>query len=367
MMNRSLQNFPGVATRVAIVAVTMLASVGVGCKQQGPADTKVDAGPKVRVTTTAVVSQPMPRVLPLTGSLRGEEQSDLAAGTAGRLLRVQIERGSEVKKGDVLAVVDTRQAQLTAAEAKTSAALAAAQGANAQRDCERYKALFDKGSISRAEYDKFTDQCKTTDLSAKAAELRAAQAGQTVSDGIIRAPFSGVIADRWVDVGEFVRTDTKVVTLVTMNPLRLEFAVPEARMNLVKKGAEVTFHVPSHPGKAWKGTVKFLSAAVREASRDVVVEAAVDNADRQLAPGMFAEVELSLGEEKTTVVPTGAIIARESLSHLFVVEDGRAVERVVAVGPTKEGLVAITRGVKDGEKVILSPPPELSNGTYVDF
>lgn len=348
--------------------VALLAgSVGVGCKGSESADGKVDAAPKVRVTTAAVVSMPMPRVLPLTGSLRGEEQSDLAAGTAGRLLRVQIERGSEVKKGDVLAVVDTRQAQLSAAEAKTSAALAAAQGANAARDCERYKSLFDKGSISRAEYDKFTDQCKTSDLSAKAAELRAAQAGQTVSDGIIRAPFTGVIADRWVDVGEFVRADTKVVTLVTMNPLRLEFAVPEARMNLVKKGADVSFHVPSQPGKTWKGTVKFLSAAVRESSRDVMVEATVENAERSLAPGMFAEVELSLGDEATTVVPKNAIVMREGLSHLFVVEDGRAIERVVALGPTKDTSVAVVRGVKDGDKVIVSPPPELSNGSYVDF
>lgn len=349
--------------------VNLLLAAGVtasaACKGQQAADSKGDAAAKVAVTTSPVVNQAMPRVLPLTGSLRGEEQSDLAAGTAGRLLRVSIERGSEVKKGDILAVVDTRAAQLTAAEAKTSAALAAAQGANAARDCERYKALFDKGSISRAEYDKFTDQCKTSDLSAKAAEIRAAQAGQTVSDGIIRAPFSGVIADRWVDVGEFVRTDTKVVTLVTMNPLRLEFAVPEARMNLVKKGAEVTFHVPSQPGKDWKGTVKFMSAAVREASRDVVVEATVSNPDRALAPGMFAEVELSLGDEPTTVVPKNTIVTREGLSHLFVVEDGRAIERVVALGPTKEGVVAITRGVKEGDKVIVAPPPELSNGSYV--
>jgi RND family efflux transporter MFP subunit len=204
-------------------------------------------------------------------------------------------------------------------------------------------------------------------LSAKAADIRAAQAGQNVADGVIRAPFTGVVADRWVDVGEFVRTDSRVVTLVTMDPLRLEFAVPEVHMGLVKKGGKVTFTVPSQPKKIYSGVVKYLGAAVRVATRDLAIEATVENTDRALAPGMFAEVNLALAEEPTAFVPKSAVVDRDGRSFLFVVEDGRAAERIVTLGVKEESRTAISLGVKKGEKVVVAPPAELSNGAYLDL
>lgn len=358
--------------RVPVVAFAFaagLATLGVACKGGGAAEPQknLPSTAKVHVTTTPAAMAPMPRFLPLTGSLRGEDQSDLAAGTAGRLLKVNMERGSDVKKGDVIALVDTRQAQLSAAEARSSADLAKEQVASAKRDCERYKTLLDKGSISRAEYDRYADQCRNTELQAQTAGLRAAQAGQTVSDGVIRAPFAGVVADRFIDVGEYVQPSTKVATLVSLDPLRVEFAVPEVRMGLVKKGAEVHFTVLSQPGRTFSGTVRYLGASVRESTRDLVVEAVVHNTDRALAPGMFAEVQLELGEEPVPVVPKEALVPRDGLSFLFVVEDGRAIERVVATGATRDGKVAILKGVKDGDKIVVSPPPALSNGTPVEL
>jgi RND family efflux transporter MFP subunit len=353
------------ASTLAVLAAVSFAPLG-ACKSTA---TEAPKAPVTRVkVAAAVVGEGLaPRVLPLTGSLRGEQQSDLAAGAAGRLLKVSIERGTEVKKGDVIALIDTHLAQISAAEASASANLAKAQVVSAERECARYKALFDKGGVSAAEYDKLTDQCRTTSLSAKAAELRAAQAGANVADGAIRAPFAGVVADRWVDVGEFVRADSRVVTLVTMNPLRLEFAVPEVHMRLVKKGGKVSFSVPSQPGRAFQGEVRYLGAAIRETTRDLAVEAAVDNADRALAPGMFAEVSLALGETTTPFVPKSAVVERDGRAFLFVVEDGRAVERIVSLGAREETRTAVTAGVKKGEKVVAAPPAELSNGAYLDL
>lgn len=351
----------------AVLALAASVSTGlVACK---PKATEAAKAPitKVKVATATVEEALAPRILPLTGSLRGEQQSDLAAGAAGRLVKVGVERGSEIKKGDVIALIDTRLAQISAAEASASAALAKAQVESAERECARYKTLLDKGGVSKAEYDKLTDTCRTSTLSAKAAEFRAAQAGQNVADGVIRAPFTGVVADRWVDVGEFVRADSRVVTLVTMDPLRLEFAVPEVHINLVKKGGKVTFTVPSQPKKVYSGVVKYLGAAVRESTRDLAIEATVENTDRALAPGMFAEVNLALAEAPTAFVPKSAIVDRDGRSFLFVVEDGRASERIVTLGVSEENRTAISLGVKKGEKVVVAPPAELSNGAYLDL
>lgn len=350
--------------RAALLAAALV-SLG-GCKSTATEAPKAPAT-RVKVAAAVVDEGLAPRILPLTGSLRGEQQSDLAAGAAGRLLKVSVERGTEVKKGDVLALIDTHLAQISAAEAAASASLAKAQVVSAERECARYKALFDKGGVSAAEYDKLTDQCRTTSLSAKAAELRAAQAGANVADGAIRAPFAGVVADRWVDVGEFVRADSRVVTLVTMNPLRLEFSVPEVHMSLVKKGGKVAFSVPSQPGRTFHGEVRYLGAAIRETTRDLAVEAAVDNPERVLAPGMFAEVSLALGETSTPFVPKTAVVERDGRAFLFVVEDGRAVERIVSLGAREEARTAVTAGVKKGEKVVAAPPAGLSNGAYLDL
>lgn len=361
-MNRTFSRF-----LVATAFVGACGSFGlVGCKAKTTEAPKAPVT-KVKVVTSTIEEALAPRILPLTGSLRGEQHSNLAAGSSGRIVKIAVERGTEVKKGEVVALVDTRLAQISAAEASASAELAKAQVESSTRECARYKTLLEKGGVSKAEYDRLTDQCRTSSLSAKAADLRVAQAGQNVADGVIRAPFSGVVADRWVDVGEFVRNDSRVITLVTMDPLRLEFAVPEVHIALVKKGGKVSFTVPSQPKRTFTGVVKFLGAAVRESTRDLAIEAVVDNADRSLAPGMFAEVSLALGEEPTPFVPTSAIIERDHRAFLFIVEDGRAAERIVTLGAKAGDRTAVSLGVKKGERVVVGPPAELSNGAYLDL
>jgi RND family efflux transporter MFP subunit len=154
---------------------------------------------------------------------------------------------------------------------------------------------------SQAEYDRISDQCRTTPLSVTASEARAHAAALVVGDGVIRAPFAGVVTERYVEVGQYVRQDTKVVALVDLDPLRLEFTVPEASLAAVKEGNKVTFTVSAYPDRSFDGTVKYVGAAVREATRDLVTEAIVPNADKFLRPGMFASVLLETGTEKTPV------------------------------------------------------------------
>jgi membrane fusion protein (multidrug efflux system) len=346
---------------LALAAIT----AATGCKAKASAE---GAPPVVRVHvgTVEVKEQPMPRTLALTGTLRGKRQTDLAANATGRVIETFVERGAEVKKGDLLARLDVRAVVLSAAEAQANAALSRAQQGTAKRECERYKKLLDQNAISQAEYDRAADQCETSPLSVAAAEARASAAAQVVSDGSIRAPFGGIVTERYVEAGEYVRQDTKVVSLVAVATLRLEFTVPEASIASVKAGGGLAFTVPAYPNRAFAGTVRYVSPAVREATRDLAVEAEVDNADRALYPGMFAAIELVTGEAPAAVVPKGALLAREGTSRVFAVVDRRLEERVVQTGAARGDVIAVVRGVRAGETIVLGPTEALLNGQPVE-
>lgn len=334
------------------------------CKKPAP----VGEAPveRVHVDTVEAAEQAMPRTLALTGSLKGERQTDLAANAAGRVLETLVDRGSVVKKNDIIAKLDVRAAVAMAAEASANVAITTAQVAAAKRECERYQALLDSKAISQAEFDRTADQCKTLPLSAKAAAARESAAAQTVSDGMVRAPFAGVIAERGVEVGEYVRPDSRVATLLEVNPLRLEITVPEAAAPSVKMGAQLSFTVSGYPGRKFPGTIRFVSPSVREATRDVVVDAKVPNDDGALMPGMFADVRIESGESKEVVIPKSALVSRQGRDVVFTVVDGRVEERVVQLGPEKGDVVACTRGLAVGERVVNHPGPSVFNGQAVE-
>ena len=351
------------AARIALAGALLTGALGCKAKAETSAG---PSGPRVRVETVEVREEPMPRSLLLTGTLRAAQQTDLAANAMGRVLETLVERGAEVKKGDLLARLDVRAASLTAAEAQAMAALARRQESTAKRECERYKTLFAQGAIGQAELDRVADQCQSSPLSVAAAEARARAASQVVGDGHIRAPFAGVVTERFVDAGEYVRTDTKVVSLVSLDALRLEITVPEASIGKVAPGGTLTFEVPAYPGRRFTGTVRYVGASVRETTRDLVAEAEVDNADRALRPGMFASVALLAGETRVPVAPQGVVLVREGSARVFAVVDRRLEERVVQPGVIKGDLIALVRGAHVGDKLVKSPSEALRNGQLVE-
>ncbi|HTV22426.1 MAG TPA: efflux RND transporter periplasmic adaptor subunit [Polyangiaceae bacterium] len=324
------------------------------------------AAAPVSVQTEAVSVLEVPRTLRLTGTLRGDREADLAANATGRVLSVAIERGVQVKPGQVLAKLDVRAATLSASEARAQADSARAQEEQARDECGRYEKLKERGAISDLEYQQKVTQCRTLPLTFQAASARADLAAQNVGDGIIRAPFAGLIAERFVEVGQYVRQDTKVATIVSVDPIRLELAVPEADVARVSEGAVVSFGVSAYPGRRFEGKIRYVSGVVRSSTRDLVVEAVCANPERLLKPGMFADVELNVGSQKLPSVSKGALLARDEQSRLFVVSGGRLEERVVALGPTLGERVSVLRGVSLEDRVVVSDPSQLANGQVVE-
>ena len=347
-------------TLMLALSVAALAS----CK--GKEGTSNDASaPPVKVETAAAVEIVVPVQLHVTGSLKGMKEAELAANAAGRIVKTMVERGDEVKANQIIAQIDTSSAALNLAEARVMVDTSRTQEQINQTECKRYEQLLASQAISPAEFDSINAKCKTAPLALKSAEARQSIAAKNVGDGTIRAPFDGVVSERFVDVGEYVQAQSKVIAIAQSKELRLEFTVPEASVADVKTGADATFTVAAYKDKPFHGTVRFVSGAVRASTRDLVVEALVPNVDHQLLPGMFADVALTTGTRKLPSVPVSAVFERLEKKHVMVVKNGRLEERVLQVGPEADGRISVESGVVTGEPVVTANGSTFTNGARV--
>jgi membrane fusion protein (multidrug efflux system) len=356
------------------MVAALTASLAGGCarsaaeSKEAPTAAKkeqADATP-VAVTLTPAQAIKVPRVLTLSGTLVGTEQARVAAGAAGKVIATYIERGSVVKKGAVLVRLDARAVAAQAQEAEAQVENLKAQQAQAQLDCDRTKQLFDKGAISKADFDKTRTGCETSKWSVSAAEARKTLTAEALRDTEIRAPFNGMVVERNVTAGEYVRADSPVVTLVDVDALRVELTVPEADVVSVKQGMKVDFWLASaEGGQTRHGRIRYIGPAVRQQTRDAVVEAVVDNATHDLRPGMFVTAKLALGEQTLPAVPETAVRTDGPQRHVFVEVGGRLEDRLVQLGETREGQVAVVDGVKAGDRVVAQLTPDVRDGAKV--
>jgi membrane fusion protein (multidrug efflux system) len=354
---------PRLATPTVAPTVAMLLTLpflAAACHSQATAEGKAQAAAvtdpaPVAVDTVAVEERPMPEYLLVTGTLLPNQESKVAAGVSGKVLTTYVERGTQIKKGAVLAVLDTRTVSANIAEARATASAARTQREQARTDCERSQALYAKGAMPKAEFDRLQSQCLATQAQADAAEARARALSFNLGDADIRSPFSGSVVERSISAGEYVQASTVVATVAQLDPLRLELSVPESAVQEMRPGLVVEFRLAANESEHFSGTVRYIGPSVRRSSRDLLVEAVVDNHDRRLLPGMFATARIHIGDPKRPVVPVSAVRDEGSLHHLFVVHDGRLEERLVQLGEKKDGLVAVLDGVKPGEQVAKTP------------
>lgn len=330
----------------------------------------------------------VPRIVTLSGTLVGGQEAQVAAGAAGKVVATFVERGAHVKKGAVLARLDARALTAQAAQAAADVEAVKAQAAQAQLDCERTERLFEKGAITKADYERAHTQCATTRWSVSAAEARKTLTAEALRDTEILAPFAGMVVERAITAGEYVRPDSRVATLVAVDQLRVEITVPEADIALVKPGLQVSFRAASgDANRVYTGTLRYVGPAVRRQSRDVVVEAIFKNEANQLKPGMFVTARLPLGEQKLPVVPAKAIRDDGNLKHVYVVVGDRLEDRLVQTGDVAPagaaggaqaaggqaggaaaaaaGDVPVVSGIKPGERVVAELTADVRDGARV--
>jgi membrane fusion protein (multidrug efflux system) len=322
--------------------------------------------PPMAVKVVASRELKVPRVLTLSGSLIGAEEAEVAAGAAGKVLATYVERGSVVRKGAVLVKLDARAVGAQAQEAAAQLESLKAQQAQATLDCERNDQMFKKGAIAKADYDRGRTSCETTRWSVSAAEARRTLTAEALHDSEIRAPFSGMIVERTITAGEYVRPETKVATLVAVDALRVELTVPEADVTQIRQGMTIDFHTTAGDSATpHQGRIRYVGPSVRKQTRDAVVEALVDNAGHDLRPGMFVTARVALGEQSLPAVPETAVRSEGSLRHVFVAQDGRIEDRLVQVADARNGQVPILSGLRTGESVVAELTPDVRDGARV--
>ncbi|HEY4103904.1 MAG TPA: efflux RND transporter periplasmic adaptor subunit [Polyangiaceae bacterium] len=346
-------------------AALLFTFVLAACHRAAPTSEKPVEKP-IHVDTVVAATHTVPKEVPLTGVLDANERTDLAANASGRVVNVFVEMGARVNKGDKIAQLDARSAALSQAEAIANAKTAADQLATSQLDCSRYQGLLAKGAVTQQEYDRAMGQCQSQTASQDAARARAAQAGQAVGDATIRAPFSGKIADRMINVGDYVRPDSKVVTLLQDNPLRVRLTVPEPDIFAARAGVNIRFETLGIPGREFNAVLKYIGGEVRAQTRDLVVEAVVDNQDGVLLPGMFVTAHLPVGQEQLPVVPKSAVASSDNQPAVFVVVDNRLQHRLVQTGAVVDDGIALESGVKAGERVVVKPDNSSVEGALVN-
>ncbi|MBM4440140.1 MAG: efflux RND transporter periplasmic adaptor subunit [Candidatus Rokubacteria bacterium] len=362
------------------------------------------AAPPIAVPLVTAESRALPGGVDVTGTLMADAQTEVAAEGAGRVLAVYVERGSVVKAGTVLARLDGEDArnQLLEAEAiegQTAAKLGLTPGATfdpaetpdarkarasmewAQADHDRYANLLEQNLVSRADFELRRSQLHSAKAQHDAEVNTARQLYQTLlaqrartsvarkaaADTDVRAPWDGLIAEKHAQAGQFLQRGARIATLVRVDPLRVELAVPETAVGAVRRGQKVEFTVQAQPDQTFAGSVAYVGPSLKAESRALVVEAVVANREGRLSPGLFATARIELPSARPSVlVPVAAVRTDAGVSTAFVVKNDRAELRLVQLGrELPGGLLEITRGIVAGEKVVAKPVDTLGDGAIV--
>ncbi len=287
-----------------------------------------------------------------TGEIEAVQSIDLRPEVEGRLVDILVREGTEAQQGTPLFKVDD-------AELRAQVARLEAERDLAEQALRRAKELLERNASSEADLE----QAEANARSARAQlELQQVRLERT----LVRAPFSGIMGERFVSLGDYVTSSTRLTTLQTVDPQRASFQVPERYADRLGVGQQVTFRVAAVANREFSGTVDFVDPIVRLPGRTIIVKARVRNRQRSLKPGMFIEARLTTDvRPDAVVVPEDAILPLQGADYVWVVQDGQATRRQVSLGVRTTGFVEIRSGVEVGEQVVVGGLERLREGAPV--
>lgn len=378
------------------VLLAFVAFSSIACKSGYPVSAnKQGNGPAVKdVKLMKIEEKSMEDILSVTGTLAAYEDAVISSKTSGRIREMNVDLGSPVRAGQVIAQLDPTDAQLRLQQAEAALAQARARLGldptgtgdridieqtatvrqakavldQAKLQIERMRQLAEQGVIAKSQLDAAEADYKVAVGKYEDAqdEIRNRQgvllqrrsevdiARQQIADTSIKAAFDGIVQEKRASLGEFVTSGAAVVTVVKMNPLRLQAEVPERESRSVKIGQLVRVSVEGDTN-IYNGIIKRISPAIKAQNRVLVVEAEVQN-NGQLKPGAFAKADIVVDAHSMTIaVPATAIVSFAGIDKLITVQEGKAAEKPVTVGRRDGDLVEILTGIKVGESVVVDP------------
>lgn len=347
------------------LAIMALLLTGLGFMKFHQIESAVKAAsfqpPPTSVTTVVAEKAEWPDTTQVVGTVEAVQGVVVSADLPGTVAKIDFDSGRFVHAGDVLVEMDTREerAELAALEAQSELA---------KVNYSRTEELFKEGVLSRMQYDQDMAQRRETD--AKAAETRA-----TIARKTIRAPFSGVLGIRKVNLGQYLSAGTAIVPLQSMNPIYVNFGVPQQIAGQIRFGRNVRITSDEMAGRTFVGRVTAMDSVVDESTRNIQVQATVSNPKSELRPGTFVQVEAVVGASRSVItLPASAINYAPYGDSVYIVTDmkdpkGQAYRGVqqqfVKVQGGRGDQVAIIDGLRPGDEVVSSGVFKLRNGAPV--
>ncbi len=352
----------GIVIAIALLVTICVFAFGIKALQIGKMMSTPQTMPPTTVSSTSVKEEDWAPRLTAVGSVSAVQGAVVSAELAGVVSEITFENGGEAKKGEVLMKLDASQEEALLRSAEAEAQLA-------QTDLERSRDLAMKKVVSSAELD--SAQSKFRRLNAVVDQVRSSIAKKTLI-----APFDGQLGIRQVNVGQMINAGQQVVPLTSLDPVFADFALPQQYLGQLTAGLEVHVTTDAIPGRVFNGKLTAINSMVDSSTRNITLQATLDNSDHALRPGMFAKAEVMLPEKhKTLVVPGSAISYAPFGDSVFVIEkkkdektgkESQVIrQQFVRVGEGRGDLVAITQGLKAGETIVSTGVFKLRNGMTV--
>ncbi len=308
------------------------------------------------------------QLISITGTLSPRNQTTVKAKVAGELRDMLVREGDPVKRGQVIARLDATEPQARLDEKIADLEGGRAQLVLAQKNRATQHALLEKKFISQNAFDSTQSNLQVNEARIKALEAQVAIARKALEDTLVRAPMTGIIAQRLAQPGEKIAVDGKLYTLVDLDELEVEAAVPATDIGSVRVGQEVAFRVEGYEDRLFSGRIARISPATQPGTRSILVYAVLPNRDGALKAGVFAKGRLTVSKRSDALVaPVTAI--REAGGQAFVwrVDDGRLARAPVQLGLKSEadGVVEIVAGIAPGARIVRADLGALRDGAEV--
>ena len=341
---------------VGILVVVVIAALTIGrsgtAKAGGPGAGGPPSMPPMPVDVDTARYQSVVDAVRATGRIEALQAVELRPDEQGRVVALHFFEGQSVGKDAPLVRIDD-------AMFRAQAERASAERDLARQQLDRVRSLRQQNASSAADLER-------AEATARSAAAALAVLQLQIARSTVRAPFAGVVGQRFVSVGDYVTTGTRLLTLQTVDPQRAVIEVPERHAVRLRPGQTVAFTVAAEPGRIFNAIVDFIDPVVQTANRTIMVKARAPNPNRVLRPGMFIEARLATATRmNAVVVPEDAVQPLRTANVVWAVDGGKASRRVVQLGARSQGVVEILSGIKGGELVVVGGLERMAEGMPV--
>ena len=349
-MNKRVRTIIWILVGIAVISILVIPKLkSLNSKDKSKQNQARQTSTVVRV----MVANPgkLREVIKASGSLLADEEVDLSFETSGKITAIYFTEGTHIQKGQLLAKLNDDELEAELGKLKN-------QQKVASEKAERQKVLLEKEAVSQESYDQLN-----TDLQGVESEIEILLA--RIAETEIHAPFDGIIGLRFVSEGAFVTSSTLIARLVKIQPLKIDFSIPERYAGMVKPGTSLSFRLEDAMN-TYHAKVYAIEPGIDTRTRTIALRAVFENRHEELQPGRFVSIELVIREKDDALqVPTECIIPELGGEKVFLVRNGKAWSSQVRTGLRTEGTIEILEGISPGDTVVVSGIMQLRNDMQV--